>query len=85
MSASSGDLRPLKLLAQVRQAIRVRHYSGRTEEAYVGWVRRFVRFCGMRHPAEVEVGEVSRFLVTLANSGAVAAATQNQAVRNNAP
>jgi integron integrase len=79
MSASSGDLRPLKLLAQVRQAIRVRHYSGRTEEAYVGWVRRFVRFCGMRHPAEVETDEVSWFLLSLADSGGVAASTQNQA------
>jgi integron integrase len=79
MLASEGELRPLKLLAQVRQAIRVRHYSSRTEEAYVAWVRRFVRFCGMRHPAEVEAGEASRFLVALANSGVVAAATQNQA------
>lgn len=68
-----------KLLAQVRQAIRVRHYSARTEEAYVGWVRRFVRFCGMRHPAEVGTDEVSRFLISLADSGGVAASTQNQA------
>jgi integron integrase len=79
MSAPSGERQPLKLLAQVRQAIRVRHYSRRTEEAYVAWVRRFVRFCGMRHPAEVDPGEVSRFLLSLADSRAVAAATQNQA------
>jgi integron integrase len=79
MSAPSTERQPLKLLAQVRQAIRVRHYSRRTEEAYVAWVRRFVRFCGMRHPAAVDPGEVSRFLLSLADSRAVAAATQNQA------
>jgi integron integrase len=79
MSAPSGERPPLKLLAQVRQAIRVRHYSRRTEEAYVAWVRRFVRFCGMRHPAEVDAGEVPRFLLSLADRGGVAAATQNQA------
>jgi integrase-like protein len=42
-----------RLLAQVRQAIRLRHYSRRTEEAYLGWVRRYVRFSGLRHPAEL--------------------------------
>jgi integron integrase len=70
----------VKLLTQLRHAIRLRHYSRRTEDAYVGWVRRFVRFAGMRHPAEVDPGEVSRFLVSLANAGAVAASTQNQAL-----
>ncbi len=68
-----------RLLAQLRQALRMRHYSPRTEEAYVAWVRRFVRFCGMRHPAEVDPGEVPRFLLSLADPGGVAAATQNQA------
>ena len=62
MSATSGEPRPVKLLAQVRQAIRVRHYSDRTEEAYVCWVRRFVRFCGLRHPRELGAAEVTRFL-----------------------
>jgi len=70
----------VKLLTQLRHAIRLRHYSRRTEDAYVGWVRRFVRFAGMRHPAEIDPGEVSRFLVSLANAGAVAASTQNQAL-----
>ena len=79
MSLDSAGPHPPKLLTQVRQAIRLRHYSGRTEEVYVGWVRRFVRFSGMRHPAEVETDEVSRFLLSLANSGRVAASTQNQA------
>jgi integron integrase len=79
MDASASGAGRVKLLAQLRQAIRVRHYSRRTEEAYVGWVRRFVRFAGTRHPAEVDPAEVGRFLVSLGDEGGVAAATQNQA------
>ncbi|MGH7645927.1 MAG: phage integrase N-terminal SAM-like domain-containing protein, partial [Gemmatimonadales bacterium] len=78
-SAAAGP-RPLKLLAQVRQAIRTRHYSRRTEEAYVGWVRRYVRFHGTRHPAELGAAEVSAFLSSLAVEGRVSASTQNQAL-----
>ena len=48
-------------LAQLRQAIRLHQYSPRTEEAYAGWVRRFVRFSGMRHPAELGAADVTRF------------------------
>src|SRR5690348_8073601 len=70
---------PLKLLAQVRQAIRVRHYSRRTEEAYVWWVRRYVRFCGLRHPGELGPGEVRGFLSALAERERLSAASQNQA------
>lgn len=69
-----------KLLDQVRNAIRVRHYSIRTEEAYVGWVRRYVVFHGKRHPAELGAAEVSAFLTHLAVRGTVAASTQNQAL-----
>jgi integron integrase len=69
-----------KLLDQVRNAIRVRHYSIRTEEAYVGWVRRYVVFHGKRHPAELGAAEVSAFLTHLAVRGKVAASTQNQAL-----
>jgi len=47
------------LLSQVRRAIRTRHYSTRTEEAYVQWVRRFIRFCGLRHPRELGPSDVS--------------------------
>ncbi len=67
------------MLVQVRRAIRVRHYSRRTEEAYVQWIRRFVRFHGLKHPVELGEAEVARFLSHLAEEGAVAAATQNQA------
>jgi len=68
------------LLAQVRTAIRTRHYSPRTEEAYAQWVRRFIRFCGLRHPRELGPSDVSRFLSHLAVEGKVSASTQNQAL-----
>ena len=69
-----------RLLDQVRNAIRVRHYSIRTEQAYVGWVRRFVVFHGKRHPSELGAEEVAAFLTHLAVRGRVAASTQNQAL-----
>jgi integron integrase len=69
-----------RLLTQVRQAIRLHHYSRRTEEAYVGWVRRYVRFSGMRHPAELGVEDVRRFLTALADQGRASASTQTQAL-----
>jgi len=68
------------LLAQVRRAIRLRHYSRRTEDAYVAWVRRFVKFCGLRHPRELGTGDVTRFLSSLAVDRRVSASTQNQAL-----
>ena len=69
-----------KLLPEVRRALRVRHYSRRTEEAYVRWIRRFVRFHGLRHPRELGAAEVTRFLSSLAVEGQVSASTQNQAL-----
>ena len=68
------------LLTQVRQAVRLRHYSPRTEEVYVQWIRRFIRSCGMRHPRELGPADVSRFLSSLAVEGHVSASTQNQAL-----
>jgi len=70
----------VKLIARVRQALRLRHYSRRTEQIYVGWVRRFVRFSGMRHPADLGPADVTRFLSSLADRGQVSASTQNQAL-----
>ena len=64
----------------MRDAIRVRHYSLRTEEAYVGWIRRYVRFHGLRHPAELGSEDVGRFLSHLATRGTIGASTQNQAL-----
>jgi len=69
-----------KLLDQVRSAIRTRHYSRRTEKAYVFWVRRFVIFHRMRHPAEMGEAEVAEFLTSLAVRNKVSASTQNQAL-----
>ena len=74
------DNPPAKLLDRVREAIRYRHYSIRTERAYVEWVRRFVIFHHKRHPAEMGGGEVKAFLSHLATEGDVAAATQQQAL-----
>lgn len=68
------------LIEQVRQAIRTRHYSYRTEEAYIGWIRRFILFYHQRDPADMGAPEVSRFLTSLAVDRNVAASTQNQAL-----
>jgi hypothetical protein len=69
-----------KLLDQVRQLLRARRYSLRTEEAYLGWMRRYILFHHKRHPAELGEEEVSAFLSNLAVEGQVAASTQNQHV-----
>jgi integron integrase len=68
-----------KLLDQVREKIRLRHYSIRTEASYVRWIRRFILFHGKRHPKEMGTAEVEAFLSDLAVRGKVAASTQNQA------
>lgn len=68
-----------RLLDQLRDRIRLKHYSIRTEHAYVDWVRRFVLFHGKRHPAEMGAREVETFLTHLAVQGDVASSTQNQA------
>lgn len=68
-----------KLLDRLRAEIRLRHYSLRTEESYVGWVRRFILFHHKRHPAEMGAGEVKEFLSWLASARDVSSSTQNQA------
>jgi len=67
------------LLGQVRDKIRVKHYSIRTEQAYCDWIKRFILYHGKRHPAGMGASEVEAFLTDLAVRGQVAAATQNQA------
>ena len=67
------------LLEQLRTALRTRHYSQRTEEAYLSWARRFARFHGMRDPRQLAVDDVAPFLDALARRG-VSASTQNQAL-----
>jgi site-specific recombinase XerD len=75
----AGSVKP-KLLDMVRVAIRTRHYSRRTEEAYVDWIRRFIIFHGKRHPAEMGEREINAFLAHLAVERKVSASTQNQAL-----
>lgn len=71
---------PPRLLDRVRQVIRARHYSRRTEKAYVGWIRRFILFHGKRHPTEMGEAEITSFLSYLATQRRVSASTQNQAL-----
>ncbi len=71
---------PPRLLDLVRQALRVRHYSARTEKAYVRWICRFVVYHGKRHPAELGGEEVTRFLSWLAEDRRVSPSTQTQAL-----
>lgn len=71
---------PVFLSERVRTELRARHYSLRTEEAYVHWIRRYVRFCGRRHPRETGAGEINAFLSGLATELKVSASTQNQAL-----
>lgn len=66
-----------RLFDRVREAARVRHYSRRTEAAYLAWIRRFIFFHGKRHPAEMGAPEITKFLSSLAVEGNVAASTQN--------
>jgi len=75
-SSASGK----RLLDQVRELIRTLHYSRRTEEAYVDWIRRFILFHGKRHPRDMGKVEIEAFLSHLAVERNVAASTQNQAL-----
>ena len=69
-----------KLLDSMREALRARHYSRRTEETYCHWVKRFVYFHKMRHPKEMAEPEINAFLTHLAVKEHVSASTQNQAL-----
>ena len=77
---SSAEGKAPRLLDQVRSAIARRHYSQRTEETYIHWIKRFIYFHSKRHPREMGQGEVTAFLNHLARRLGVAAATQNQAL-----
>lgn len=70
----------LRLLDQMREAIRVKHYSLRTEKTYISWVKHFIHWSGLRHPADMGAAEIEAFLSMLANQRDVAASTQNQAL-----
>src|SRR5207253_1741386 len=76
----AAEVAPRTLLGRLRAAVRARHYSPRTEESYVGWVKRFVVFHGRQHPDQLGEAEVRAFLEHLAERVRVSASTQNQAV-----
>jgi integrase len=78
VAVASAPAQP-RLLDRVRGAIRARHYSFRTEEAYVGWIRRFLAFHRMRHPLEMGAPEITAFLTAIAVRLCVSASSQNQA------
>jgi hypothetical protein len=69
-----------QLLDRVRAAIRIRHYSLRTEEAYIHWIRQYILFSDKRHPATLGPPEIRAFVSHLATERNVAASTQNQAL-----
>jgi len=71
---------PPRLMVQVREELRARHYSDRTEDAYCHWIRRYIKFHGLRHPGEMGEREINEFLTHLAVEGNVSASTQNQAL-----
>lgn len=79
MSAKASSASGPRLLDQVRGKIRFKHYSLRTEQTYVDWIRRFILHFGKRHPRELGGADVEAFLTHLAVAGRVAASTQNQA------
>ena len=68
-----------KLLDQVRDIIRMKHYSPKTEKTYVGWIKRYILYHDKKHPKEMGVREIEAYLSYLATERKVAAATQNQA------
>ncbi|MGH8644135.1 MAG: site-specific integrase [Gammaproteobacteria bacterium] len=70
----------LRLLEQVRDVIRRKYYSIRTEQAYIQWIRRFILFHGKRNPREMGAVEVEQFLTHLAVDGKAVSSTQNQAL-----
>ena len=73
------ESRPRKLFDQVRDAIRLKHYSYRTEQSYVGWIRRYILFHNKQHPKDMGGAEVEAFLTHLAVERHVSASTQNHA------
>ena len=76
----SSASRAPRLFDRTREAARIRHFSRRTESAYLAWIRRFIFFHGKGHPAQMGAPKVTQFLTSLAVQGNVAASTQNQAL-----
>ena len=74
------ESRPRKLLDQVHDAIRLKHYSYRMEQSYIGWIRRYILFHDKRHPKDMSRVEIEAFPTHLAVEGRVSASTRNQAL-----
>jgi uncharacterized protein YfbU (UPF0304 family) len=79
-SALRPPLQSTRLLAQLRERLRYLHYSLRTEETYLHWVRFFIHFHGLRHPRELGKAEIEAFLTMLANERKVSVSTHRQAL-----
>jgi site-specific recombinase XerD len=77
---ANEDAPPERLMDRVRRAIRVRHYSRRTEEAYAVWIRRYIAHHQMQHPSELGAEHISQFVSSLATDRHVSESTQNQAL-----
>src|SRR5512144_2625692 len=77
---SSSVPKSKRLLDQLRDAIRAKHYSYRTEQTYIDWCRRYILYHKKRHPAEMDIPEIQAFIIYLATDRNVAASTQNQAL-----
>lgn len=76
----AGSYKMSRLMDEMSEALRARHYSERTEKTYCNWVRRYIRFHNLRHPAEMVEPEINEFLTHLAVQEKVSASTQNQAL-----
>ncbi len=77
---SGSETPPPRLLDQVRNVIRCKHYSTRTEKTYIDWIKRFIRFHDRRHPKDLDEKHIAAFLTYLAVRRNVASSTQNQAL-----
>lgn len=80
VAATNNAAKPRRLLDQVRDRLRTKHYAYRTEQAYVDWVRRYILFHQKRHPRDMGGPEIESFLTYLATERNVAASTQTQAL-----
>lgn len=74
------EKRPKKLLEQVQDVVRLKHYSYQTEKTYIYWIRRYILFHDKRHPKDMESAEIEAFLTDIVVNENVAASTQNQAL-----
>ena len=74
---NTSDPKPKKLLEQVQEALRTKHYSYRTEQTYIDWIKRYILFHQKQHPKDLGVDEIRAFIAHLATDRKVATSTQN--------